>query len=159
NAPVCVLGNIERANAKKWTTLAKMSNGRKDSNWVQRAKRFLKRHRVQVLLGEYLHESLPWLDVAQELNIRFFAHAHGYDVSEKLREHRWRDLYRRYNEAEGIITMSHVNRARLIDLGLRPDKVHVIPYGVDVPDGYTRRPEQTFVRCVAVGRMVAKKGP
>ncbi len=40
-------------------------------------KRFLVNHQVQVILGEYLDCSFPWFGVAQDLNIPFFAHAHG----------------------------------------------------------------------------------
>jgi glycosyltransferase involved in cell wall biosynthesis len=161
DAPVCVLSKIRQAASNKWASriTPHISDNRANNESIRRAKQFLKEHQVQALLGEYLHESLPWLEIARELKIRFFAHAHGYDVSQLLREPKWRDLYRKYNQADGVITMSHVNRARLIDLGLDPDKAHVIPYGVDVPEAYVSRPERERVRCVAVGRMVAKKGP
>jgi glycosyltransferase involved in cell wall biosynthesis len=116
-------------------------------------------HQVQIVMGEYLDLSLPWLKVAQECGLRFFAHAHGYDVSERLRHPYWRSEYLRYNQADGVITMSHISRERLIALGLDAAKVHVIPYGVDVPAEPLTRPERAAVRCIAVGRMVAKKAP
>ncbi len=122
-------------------------------------KQFLQEHHVEVVMGEYLDFSLAWLGVARKLGLRFFAHAHGYDVSRQLRNPHWRAEYLQYNQASGVITMSQTNRKRLIELGLEPTKVHVVPYGVDVPQGPWTREEQETIRCVAVGRMVAKKAP
>jgi len=122
-------------------------------------KRFLQKHQVQVVMGEWLDWSLPWLRIAQELGIRFFGHAHGYDLSMRLRSPKWRAEYVRYNRASGVITVSQASRDRLLELGLEPMKVHVVPCGVDVPRQPFRRVEQDIIRCVAVGRMVAKKAP
>lgn len=122
-------------------------------------KRFFRAHKVQVIMGEYLDESLPWLEVAQDLGLRFFVHGHGYDVSRRLCESRWREQYLNYNEAQGVITMSQVNRTKLLEIGLKPSKIHVIPYGVDVPAQPLPKKQHEVVRCLAVGRMVAKKGP
>jgi colanic acid/amylovoran biosynthesis glycosyltransferase len=123
------------------------------------AARFLRDHGVEVLMGEYLDESVEWLDVAHAGRIRFFGHAHGYDVTERLREPRWRSEYLRYAKADGVITMSECSRRPLLDLGLPAEKLHVVPYGVDVPDDPPQRPQGTAVRLVAVGRMIVKKGP
>lgn len=123
------------------------------------AERFLLDHGVEVLMGEYLDLSIGWLDVALAGGMRFFGHAHGYDVTERLREPRWRSEYLRYAEADGVITMSECSRRCLVDIGLPAEKIHVVPYGVDVPDAPPQRPKGTVVRVVAVGRMIAKKGP
>jgi colanic acid/amylovoran biosynthesis glycosyltransferase len=130
-----------------------------DDLQVSEATRFLRQHRVEVIMGEHLDTSLPWLDMARRLGIRFFAHAHGYDVSMRLNDPKWRAAYLRYNEADGVITMSRVSRDRLVKVGLDPSRVHVIPYGVDVPAEPIARPERQTVRCLAVGRLVPKKGP
>lgn len=129
-------------------------------NWIHRqfALRFLRHHNVQVLLGEYLDVSLPWMEIAQQAGVRFFAHAHGYDVSLCLRSPEWRAKYQAYTRADGIITMSHVSQARLCQLGIPAEKIHVIPYGVDVPATLPLKPIDSL-RCLAVGRMVAKKAP
>lgn len=126
---------------------------------VSEVERFLKGNRVQVVLGEYLDLSLRWLEVLRGMGVRFFAHAHGYDVSMSLRDQHWRTQYRRYDEADGVITVSEVMRQRLLGLGLDSAKLHTVPYGVDVPDDPLSRPTRDTVRCVAVGRMVGKKAP
>jgi colanic acid/amylovoran biosynthesis glycosyltransferase len=122
-------------------------------------KRFLEDCQVKVVVGEYLDLSLPWFRLCREMGIKFFGHAHGYDVSERLREAKWRDEYLQYNSADGVITMSQVSRERLLSLGLDASKVHVIPYGVDVAAEPIVRDTGHIVRCIAVGRMVAKKAP
>ena len=122
-------------------------------------KRFLCEHDVQVIMSEYLDHSLPWLPVALELGIPFFVHAHGYDVSLRLRDPLWQQRYKAFEQAAGIIVVSEVSRTRLLGLGLEPDKVHVVPCGVDVPDQPLRRHANGVVRCLGVGRMVGKKAP
>ncbi|WP_414584600.1 glycosyltransferase family 4 protein [Scytonema sp. PCC 10023] len=120
---------------------------------------FLKKHKVQVILGEFLHYSCSFFKLSQQLRIPFFAHAHGKDVSELLRDPYWQREYLHYKQAAGVITVSQASRARLLELGLEPDKVHVIPCGVDVPDEPFKRSENEIIRCLAVGRMVPKKAP
>lgn len=122
-------------------------------------KRFLRNHGVRVILSEYLDHSLPWLTVAQELNIPFFAHAHGYDVSFRLRDPHWQQQYQSLVQAAGVITVSEASRARLLAMGFSDQKVHVVPCGVDVPAQPQQRRETQHIRCLAVGRMVGKKAP
>ena len=121
--------------------------------------RFLRKFNVKVIMGEYLAASLPWLQISQDLGIRFIAHAHGSDVSARLCQPKWRAEYLRYNGTTGVITMSQVSRARLIDIGLLPNKIHIVPYGVDVPVEPSLRSRGRVVRCLAVGRLVVKKAP
>jgi glycosyltransferase involved in cell wall biosynthesis len=123
-------------------------------------KRFLRKYSVQVILGEYLNDSLLWLTVAQELGVRFFVHPHGYDYSSLVRSNpEICTEYLRYNGADGIITASHFVKAKLTAWGLEPARIHVVPYGVDVPTEPVTRTQREIIRCIAVGRMVSKKSP
>lgn len=122
-------------------------------------KAFLREHGVRVAIGNYLEKALPWLDVARALGLRFYGHAHGYDMSQMLRDPRWVRAYRRYNAAAGVISPSRHGRDRLVAIGLNPEKVHVVPVGVPVPAFPIVRNDSPSVRCLAVGRMVAKKAP
>ena len=134
--------------------------GRKyDDPSVIAIKKFLIAHNVTVVLGEYLDQSLPWLEVCRQLGIRFWGHAHGYDVSQNLRVEKWRKAYQSYNEANGIITINEISRQRLLDLGLQCDKVHVVHYGVPVAETLCQHAATDVIHCLAVGRMVAKKAP
>ena len=126
---------------------------------ARRVAAFLRKHQVDVALSEFLSWSHQWLHVARDQGIKFFAHAHGYDVSRKLRFEEWRTKYLDYNLAAGVIAVSEASRRRLLELGVSGDKIHVIPCGVDVPAAPPAHPPRDVVRCLAVGRMVAKKAP
>jgi colanic acid/amylovoran biosynthesis glycosyltransferase len=119
----------------------------------------LRTHGVEVVLAEYLDTSLRFVRAADRAGVPYFAHAHGYDVTANLRMEKWRRAYLEYNNTAGVITMSNISGQRLLEIGLHPDKVHVIPYGVDVPDRPCVRSPGKQVSCLAVGRMVPKKGP
>ena len=127
---------------------------------MRAVKRFLKEHEVNVIMGEYLDETLPYIDLANELGIKMFAHAHGYDVSAYLRSEKWRKEYLKLNEADGVITMSEYSKQRLVEIGIYSEKIHIIPYGVDVPEERPMREDTCKrTRCLAVGRMTPKKAP
>ena len=55
-----------------------------------RTRRFLSHHRVEAVMGEYLDFALCYLGLARRIGARFYAHAHGYDLSKLLRDARWR---------------------------------------------------------------------
>lgn len=126
---------------------------------TEAVRRFLAKHGVGVIMGEYLDFCLPWLEVAREMGIRCFGHGHGYDIAPFLLDPQWRQLYLRFNDAGGIITVSELSRRRLVDIGIRPEKVSVVPCGVDVPDAPLDHPPRESVRCLAVGRMTPIKAP
>lgn len=121
--------------------------------------KYLKEYRVKIILSEYLNRSLEFQELAQKMGIRFYTHAHGYDVSYTLNDPVMRYRYLQLEKAAGIITMSEYSRKKLIGIGLSGNNIHVIPYGVDVPDAPTIRQTDDIIRCLAVGRMVAKKAP
>lgn len=120
---------------------------------------FLRTHQVRVVLAEYLDIWLPFLQVLARQGVRLVAHAHGYDVSSRLREPYWREAYLGYRDHQvPVVTMSQVSRRRLLDLGLDPERVHVVPYGVDLPDA-VERPDRDRVHVLLLGRLVGKKDP
>ena len=122
-------------------------------------RKFLSHYRCEVFMGEYLDRSLPFLDVVKEMGLRFFVHAHGYDLSQKFRDPFYRSEYVKYKDADGVITVNRIQKMRLVELGLDPENIHVIPCGVDIPDCSSEREPGEVVRCLAVGRMVGKKSP
>jgi len=122
---------------------------------------FLAEHRVQAVLVEYLDFADRWFDFLLRQPVRVWLRGHGVDFSARLTEQRWRDAYRRYGQAAGIIVPSRVAADALAALGLPAEKVHVVRYSVELPPP---RPAVTRgrgldVRCVAVGRLVPKKAP
>ena len=124
-------------------------------------KRFLAEHGVTAVLLEYLDVWLPFLDTIREAGVPArVAHGHGYDVSIRLGEAWWREQYRAYDGWGTVVTMSEASSRRLTaEVPLPRDAVAVVPYGVDVPDAATSPPGGPEIRCLAVGRLVAKKAP
>lgn len=122
-------------------------------------RRFLKVHGVQVILSNYLDESLPYLKMARAMGVRFFAHGHGYDISERLRDARWRSAYLALNEADGIIVVSESIRERLLGIGLDGAKISVIPCMPDVLEAPIVPPDGELIHCLMLGSMVSKKAP
>ncbi|MDQ7909097.1 glycosyltransferase family 4 protein [Phytohabitans sp. ZYX-F-186] len=122
---------------------------------------FLSTHQVEAVLVEYLDFADRWFDFLLRQPVRVWLRGHGVDVSARLTERRWRDAYRRCEQAAGIIVPSQVAANALRTLGLPPEKIHVVRYSVEIPPprpaaASGRGPE---VRCLAVGRLVPKKAP
>jgi colanic acid/amylovoran biosynthesis glycosyltransferase len=142
------------------TALLKRLPGPLKYNWESRVARFLRRHRIDVVLGEYLNFSHAFIPVCHRLGIRMFVHGHGYDLSWMLREPRWQRAYRDYNRIDAVIVPSQKSREALVAVGVEERVIRVKPYGVDVPESPpSNKVPRARVECVAVGRMVGKKAP
>ena len=127
---------------------------------TQKIKKFLQQHQVEVILAEYLDYSIRFIEVVKELGIRFYAHAHGYDVSIKLQDEHWRKKYLGLNDIDGIITVSNYSRKELIAIGINASKITVIPCGVSIPPSAdVMINANSNISLVAIGRMVSKKAP
>ncbi|WP_345539601.1 glycosyltransferase family 4 protein [Phytohabitans rumicis] len=122
---------------------------------------FLATHSVEAVLVEYLDFADRWFDFLLRQSVRVWLRGHGVDFSARLTEQRWRDAYRRYELAAGIIVPSAVAADALTTLGLPAEKIHVVRYSVELPRPRpaTTRDRSPDVRCVAVGRLVPKKAP
>lgn len=128
-----------------------------DRAHVDSVNRFLREHGVNVLLTQWMHISLPLLDIARELGIRYFVQVHGTDISSALLDFEVRRAFSRYNDADGIFSPSEFGRRQLFDLGLRAP-VHVVRHGVAVPATPPAK-RSAALRCAAVGRMESLKDP
>lgn len=120
---------------------------------------FLKRHRVEVVMSEYLGSFYGLGPIFHRLGIRWYVHLHGHDVSRGLRTNA-ATMLAAHSAADGFIVVATCHRDRLIALGIPAAKVHVVPCGTDLPP--PRLAGTTaggVVRCAAVGRMVEKKAP
>ncbi|HEX3407664.1 MAG TPA: glycosyltransferase [Caulobacteraceae bacterium] len=120
---------------------------------------FLRQHGVGVVLGEYLDQFVEFVPMLDRLAIPYVTQGHGIDLSASLRNADTARSYGAYRSARAVLTRCEFHRRRLIDLGLPAERVHVNPGGVDLPDETPVRPPEAGKRLLAVGRMVAKKGP
>lgn len=122
-------------------------------------KKYLRSNKIDVVLANYGLSASHLVPVCRKLNIPLVAIFHGHDATDKklLRQyaHKYAALF---SYASAIVAVSNEMRKRLVELGADPEKVHVIPCGVDVvkfkPSFASK--ENLFV---AVGRFVMKKGP
>lgn len=121
--------------------------------------RFLRRHRVTVVLGEYLDEFLDFVPLLDRMGLPYVVQGHGIDVSAALRKPGMAERYLAYKSARAILTRCEFHRQRLIKLGLPAGKVHVNFGGVDVPPQPPQRGPDACKRFLAIARLVPKKGP
>jgi glycosyltransferase involved in cell wall biosynthesis len=121
--------------------------------------RFLRQHRITVVLGEFLDQFLEFVPLMNRIGLPYVIQGHGIDVSARLCEPGIREAYLGYRSARAVLTRSELHRRRLITLGLSEDKVHVNHGGVDVPAKPPARDAAASKRFLAIGVMVAKKAP
>jgi glycosyltransferase involved in cell wall biosynthesis len=120
---------------------------------------FLRDHGVEVVLAEFLDLWIGAIDVLRT-GRRVVGHAHGYDASQRLRDEHWRSAYVEWNSIEHVVAPSVTLRDNLVGAGLETSLLHVVPYGVPVPDVLpVRSPADGHVGLLAVGRLVPKKDP
>jgi colanic acid/amylovoran biosynthesis glycosyltransferase len=122
-------------------------------------KRFLRRHRVTVVLGEFLDQFVDFVPLLDQMRLPYIVQGHGIDVSAALRIPGMAERYLAYKSARVILTRCEFHRKRLIELGLPASKISVNPGGVDVPAQQPRRPPEAYKRFLAIGAMIPKKGP
>lgn len=121
--------------------------------------RFLRRHDVQVVFGQYFDYFVEFVPLLDRLRIPYVVQGHGIDVSAALRKPGMAERFLRYRSARAILTRSEFHRQRLIALGLPAAKVHVNFGGIQMATERPRRPLSAGKRFLAIGRMVSKKGP
>lgn len=119
---------------------------------------FLLDQTPKAVLCEFLDVSTNFIGVVRDLGIPFYVHGHGYDVSRNLRSRLWQKRYRNLNSANAIFVVSNFAKRALAEFGVDPLLIHVKPCGVDISPAH-RRVSDGVVRCLTIGRMVAKKNP
>ena len=120
---------------------------------------FLRKHRVNIVLGEYLDQFVDFVPMLDSLRMPYVVQAHGIDASAALRTPGMAERYHRYKTARFVLTRCEFHRQRLIALGLPPEKVLVNPGGIDIPERLPARGPRAAKRFLAIGRMAPKKGP
>jgi colanic acid/amylovoran biosynthesis glycosyltransferase len=121
--------------------------------------RFLRRHGVTVVLGEFLDEFLDFVPLLDRMRLPYVVQGHGIDLSAALRKPGMAERYLGYKSARAILTRCEFHRQRLIKLGLPAEKIHVNFGGVDVPDQPPQRGLEACKRFLAIAYLVPKKGP
>ena len=121
--------------------------------------RFLRRHRVGYVLGEYLDQFVEFVPMLDAMGVPYVVQGHGLDLSSSIRSGSVGDSYLAYRSAKAVLTRCEFHRQRLISMGLAADTIHVNPGGVDIPATIPRRAPAAAKRFLAIGRMAPQKAP
>lgn len=155
----CPVLFLDRWQARPAVRILRRLSGSDDGLRARKVAAFLRRHRVDMVLGEYLDHFIDFVPLLDTLQIPYVVQGHGIDLSAALRYPEMAERYKRYRSAQNILTRCEFHRRRLIGLGLPAERIGVNPGGVDVPERLVARGPHAAKRFLAIGRMVAKKGP
>ena len=123
-------------------------------------KKYLKEHKIEVVLANYGMPGAHMTPVCKAMNIPLLVIFHGHDATDRklLKEYK-SDYIKMFEYASFTIAVSEDMKKKLLAAGAIPEKLKLIPYGVDVekfkPSG-TNTNKNTFI---AIGRFTSKKGP
>ncbi len=122
---------------------------------------WLNKQKIDRILCHYGHIGLRILHIAKRNNIPIACHFHGYDVSKRLYNDQAykHTLLHNLQKFNAIIVVGSHQKQWMIDHGVNPQKVHLIPCGVPTVDfPYTKRTPDNDIKFLIVSRLVPKKG-
>lgn len=123
-------------------------------------KRYLRSHKVDVVLAEYGHTGASITDACEQASVPMVVHFHGYDAYKYSHLAVFQSRYQKmFAQARAVIAVSRDMETHLISLGASSYKVHYNPYGVDPDMFQITNPAANEPLFVAVGRFVEKKAP
>ena len=118
------------------------------------------RGRADAVLAEFGPTGVAVMEACRQLDLPLFVHFHGFDISVRRVLERYGAAYTSmFRRAAGLIAVSHAMRAKLIEMGAPPERVHYNPCGVDCESFAGASPSEAPPLVLAVGRFVEKKGP
>jgi colanic acid/amylovoran biosynthesis glycosyltransferase len=122
-------------------------------------KRYLKKHKINVVLAEYGTTGAQIFSLCKELNIPMIVHFHGYDISIKEVIGYHKELYKSmFAYVSYIVAVSEDMRVDLIAAGASKKKIIVNPCGPD--ERFNKiTPNYKSNNLLAIGRLTDKKAP
>ena len=116
--------------------------------------------RPDVVLAQYGWLGATIAPRVRRVGVPLVVHFHGSDASVRAVLDRHADGYRAMFEyASAVVAVSEPMRDRLVGLGAPADRVHLIPYGVDLETFPACDPAAAGPVAAAVGRFTEKKAP
>jgi colanic acid/amylovoran biosynthesis glycosyltransferase len=127
---------------------------------------------AEAVLGQFGHYAMVAEVACRPLSIPVFAHFHGFDISARLSKKRYqRSLQKQWHDFAGMIVVARYQRDYLINQGIDPQTIALIPCGAParaisevVPsirrehfDSSPGRDQQC--RFLFIGRFTEKKDP
>jgi len=123
-------------------------------------KKYLKENKIDVVLANYGMPGSHMAPICKSLGIPLISIFHGHDATDQKLLKQYRKKYQNlFDYADYTIAVSEVMRQKLLALGAYPEKLKLIPYGVDVSKFKPREEKPNSKTFLAVGRFTEKKGP
>jgi colanic acid/amylovoran biosynthesis glycosyltransferase len=120
---------------------------------------FFRKEGIQAVLAHYGPSGCAALAACRATNTRLVVHFHGYDAYRSDMLDAYRPAYPPlFQQADALVVVSQDMHRQLVALGAPVEKVHLIPYGVDLPEGAGTGFRETG-HVLSVGRFVEKKYP
>ncbi len=121
--------------------------------------KFLRKNNVKSILAEFGPTGCALVPICRRLGIRLTVYFHGYDGTVMPRRWVIRHAYKNLNKyADALVCASKHFSQVLADLGFDKEKIHIIPYGIELEQfepSVGKDPDLV----IAVGRFVDKKAP
>lgn len=122
--------------------------------------KYLKREKIDVVLAEYGMVGAMVTAACKLAHVPLVVHFHGADAHHEGTVNKYSDLYRSmFKYANTLVAVSAEMSERLKELGAKPEKVVLNPYGVDTALFTIADVKTSKADFLSVGRFVAKKSP
>jgi colanic acid/amylovoran biosynthesis glycosyltransferase len=139
--------------------ILKIVTGERNNYFTDRGFReYLLKNKIEVVLANYGLSGSHLLPVCRQLNIPLVVIFHGHDATDRKLLKEYDKKYKQLFEHATIVAVSQEMKTRLVGIGASPERIHVVPCGVD-PTKFRPSSSKKQKRFVAVGRFVEKKGP
>jgi colanic acid/amylovoran biosynthesis glycosyltransferase len=121
--------------------------------------KFLQQNEIDVVISNYGMAAVHLMPICSQLNIPLIPIFHGHDITDRKLVKQYSTSYKALFEfAAAIVVVSDEMRARVLELGAKPEKIFVIPCGVNITK-FLKVDNSSEKLFLAVGRFVEKKGP
>ena len=130
------------------------SNGK----WFQS---LFEKDRPSAILCQYGPTGIGMSDFATEFKIPLVVHFHGYDISVKLKDPKYRSkLLSKISRWDKCVVVAQYQRDWLLSQGVQDSQIEVVPCGVPI-DTFSPGAKEPTGSCqfLAVGRLTPKKNP
>lgn len=122
--------------------------------------KFLKKEKPKAILAEYGVTGVKVLKACKATQTPLIVHFHGFDASEAKTLEIYKQQYQEmFAYAKAICVVSHDMLQALLNLGAEKNKIHLIPYGVDLDKFQGATPATNEKIIIAIGRFTLKKAP
>jgi colanic acid/amylovoran biosynthesis glycosyltransferase len=122
--------------------------------------KYLVKNNIKVILAEYGMLGASMVMGCKKANADLIVHYHGFDASNYSVLKKYKKGYLKLSKyAKKIVVVSEDMQKELVGLGMAPDKIINIPYGIDTGFFAGANPSESSMSCIFIGRFTAKKAP